>query len=125
MKRVLRSCLDPLPRLISLKSLVAVVIVLLAGTGISVYEYLESAHLPMRNEVRAAAESTPASRASAEDRSKCTLRTDGGQRVTAPQSRVTDRGISSRTESRDAAAVSEVPRAPASAFDPRAETAGS
>jgi len=52
MQRVLRSCLDPLPRLISLKSLVGVVLMVLAGTGLSVYEYLETA-----TPVRAAARS--------------------------------------------------------------------
>ena len=48
MQRVLRSCLDPLPRLISLKSLIGVVLMVLAGTGLSVYEYLETAVPPVR-----------------------------------------------------------------------------
>ena len=43
MKRVLRSCFDPLPRFMSMKSLACLVAMVVLGTGISVYEYLESA----------------------------------------------------------------------------------
>src|SRR5688500_17393283 len=43
MKRVLRSCFEPLPRFMSTKSLADLVVMLLVGTGISVDEYLESA----------------------------------------------------------------------------------
>jgi hypothetical protein len=42
MKRVLRSCLDPLPRFLSTRGLAFLVVMLVAGTGVSVYEYLES-----------------------------------------------------------------------------------
>lgn len=48
MKRVLQSCFDPLPRFMSMKSLAAVVTLLLVGTAISVFEYLESSRLPVR-----------------------------------------------------------------------------
>ena len=48
MKRVLRSCFDPLPRFMSTKSLTGLVVMVLIGTGISVYEYVESSHLPSR-----------------------------------------------------------------------------
>jgi hypothetical protein len=48
MKRVLRSCFEPLPRFMSMKSLTAVVALLLVGTAISVVEYLESARSTMR-----------------------------------------------------------------------------
>jgi hypothetical protein len=48
MKSVLRSCFDPLPRFMSTKSLTGLVLMVLAGTGISVYEYLESSHAPVR-----------------------------------------------------------------------------
>jgi hypothetical protein len=43
MKKVLRSCFDPLPRFLSMKSILGLVAMVLLGTGISVYEYLESA----------------------------------------------------------------------------------
>src|SRR5687768_4994645 len=42
MKRVLRSCLEPLPRFLSTRGLASLVVMLVAGTGVSVYEYLES-----------------------------------------------------------------------------------
>ena len=58
MKRVLRSCFEPLPRFMSTKSLVGLVLMLLAGTGISVYEYLESAR-PLEKPA-ARAEAAPA-----------------------------------------------------------------
>jgi hypothetical protein len=48
MKSVLRSCFDPLPRFMSMKSLAAVVTLLLVGTTISVLEYLESSSVPPR-----------------------------------------------------------------------------
>jgi hypothetical protein len=48
MKSVLRSCFDPLPRFMSTKSLTGLVLMVLIGTGISVYEYLESSHVPVR-----------------------------------------------------------------------------
>lgn len=48
MKSVLRSCFDPLPRFMSTRSLIGLVTMVLAGTGISVYEYLESSHAPVR-----------------------------------------------------------------------------
>ena len=51
MKRVLRSCFEPLPRFMSTKSLVGLVLMLLAGTGLSVYEYLESSRPPERHPV--------------------------------------------------------------------------
>ena len=48
MKSVLRSCFDPLPRFMSTRSLIGLVTMVLIGTGISVYEYLESSHAPVR-----------------------------------------------------------------------------
>lgn len=48
MKRVLRSCLEPLPRFVSTKSLAAIVTIVLVGTAVSVFEYLESARPPVR-----------------------------------------------------------------------------
>ncbi|MFO1009806.1 MAG: hypothetical protein U1F29_07045 [Planctomycetota bacterium] len=42
MKSVFRSCLDPLPRFLSMRGLLAVVLVVVAGTGLSVYEYVQS-----------------------------------------------------------------------------------
>lgn len=49
MKRVLQSCFDPLPRFMSMKSLAAVVALLLVGTAISVVEYLESSRSLVRH----------------------------------------------------------------------------
>jgi hypothetical protein len=46
MKRVLRSCLDPLPRFLSTRALVAVVAFVVLGTALSVYEYVESGRPP-------------------------------------------------------------------------------
>lgn len=48
MNRVLRSCFDPLPRFMTMKSLACVVAMVVLGTGISVYEYLESSVPPQR-----------------------------------------------------------------------------
>jgi|SRR4051812_33078244 hypothetical protein len=48
MKRVLQSCFEPLPRFMSTKSLCAVVALLLVGTAISVFEYIESSREPIR-----------------------------------------------------------------------------
>jgi hypothetical protein len=48
MKRVLRSALDPLPRAISTKALMALVGVVVMGTMAAVYGYLESARPPVR-----------------------------------------------------------------------------
>lgn len=63
MKRVLRSCFDPLPRFMSTKSLIGLVAMVVVGTGISVYEYLESSRLPVH-----AAQSARASEAIGEIR---------------------------------------------------------
>ena len=49
MKRVLQSCFDPLPRFMSMKSLTALVALLLVGTAISVVEYLESSRSLVRH----------------------------------------------------------------------------
>src|SRR5688572_5511177 len=46
MKRVLRSCLDPLPRFLSTRALLAVVAFVVLGTALSVYEYVESGRPP-------------------------------------------------------------------------------
>lgn len=48
MKRVLRSCLDPLPRILSTRGLAAIVALVVSGTALSVYEYLESSRVPER-----------------------------------------------------------------------------
>lgn len=42
MKKVLRSCFDPLPRFLSTRGLAIVVAMLVGGTAISVHEYVES-----------------------------------------------------------------------------------
>ena len=62
MKRVLRSCFEPLPRFMSTKSLAGLVVMLLVGTGISVYEYLESARPLERHVEEGAAFSEPSNR---------------------------------------------------------------
>lgn len=49
MKSVLRSCFEPLPRFLSTKCLASLVAMVLVGTGISVYEYLESTSVPPRS----------------------------------------------------------------------------
>lgn len=54
MKRLVRSCIDPLPRSLSTKSLALLVAMLLSGIGISVHEFLESRRAPER-----AAQSVP------------------------------------------------------------------
>lgn len=59
MKRVLRSCITPLPRFLSTRGLAALVLVLVAGTALSVHEYLQTARTP-----RAAQARTPGQRAS-------------------------------------------------------------
>jgi hypothetical protein len=46
MKRVLRSAIDPLPRALSTKSLVALVAVVVFGTAVTVHRYVESGELP-------------------------------------------------------------------------------
>jgi hypothetical protein len=48
MKRLVRSCIDPLPRSLSTKSLALLVVMLLSGIGISVHEFLESRRVPER-----------------------------------------------------------------------------
>lgn len=48
MKRVLRSCLDPLPRLLTTRGLAAIVALVVTGTALSVYEYVESSRVPER-----------------------------------------------------------------------------
>jgi hypothetical protein len=47
-KKVLRSCFDPLPRFLSTRGLAGVVVMLLGGTALSVYEYVESTRPPPR-----------------------------------------------------------------------------
>ena len=49
MKHVLRSCLDPLPRILSTRGLAAIVVLVLSGTALSVYEYVESGRMPGRS----------------------------------------------------------------------------
>jgi hypothetical protein len=46
MKRVLRSCLDPLPRFLSTRGVMAVVVLVVAGTAVSVHEFVESGRGP-------------------------------------------------------------------------------
>jgi hypothetical protein len=53
MKRVLRSCLDPLPRILSTRGLAAIVLLVLSGTALSVHEYVESGRVPDRSWPRA------------------------------------------------------------------------
>ncbi|MBI5363471.1 MAG: hypothetical protein HZA53_09865 [Planctomycetes bacterium] len=48
MKRVFRSCLDPLPRFLSTRGLIAVVLIVVTGTALSVHEYLQSGREPER-----------------------------------------------------------------------------
>ncbi len=50
MKRVFRSTLDPLPRSLSTKGLVSLVLVVVLGTAVTVHRYLESSGHP-RSEV--------------------------------------------------------------------------
>ncbi len=58
MNRVFRSCLDPLPRFLSTRGLAFVVLLVVGGTGFSVYEYVQSGrstnHAWPRSTVRAA-----------------------------------------------------------------------
>ena len=46
MKSVLRTCLDPLPRFLSLRGLTLLVAMLVLGVVFSVWEFVESARLP-------------------------------------------------------------------------------
>ena len=46
---MLRSCFDPLPRFMSMRSLAGLVAMVVLGTGLSVYEYLESTRPPQRH----------------------------------------------------------------------------
>lgn len=55
MKRVFRSCLDPLPRFLSTRGLVLVVLLVLTGTALSVHEYVRSGREPERAWPRASA----------------------------------------------------------------------
>lgn len=61
MKRVFRSCLDPLPRFLSTRTLAFVVVVVVFGTALSVSEYVQSGSEPERtwpqSAVRAAGQS--------------------------------------------------------------------
>jgi|SRR6187402_740840 len=52
MKRVLRSCITPLPRFLTTRALAGLVLVLVAGTALSVHEYLETARAPRATQVR-------------------------------------------------------------------------
>lgn len=48
MKRVFRSCLDPLPRFLSTRGLTALVLIVVTGIALSVHEYLQSGREPER-----------------------------------------------------------------------------
>lgn len=52
MKRVLRSCITPLPRFLTTRALAGLVLVLVAGTAVSVHEYLETARAPRATQAR-------------------------------------------------------------------------
>jgi len=49
MKRVLRSCIDPLPRFLSTRGLLALVLLVLGGTGLSVHGLLQADAKPARS----------------------------------------------------------------------------
>lgn len=115
MKRVLRSCLDPLPRFVSTKSLAAIVSIVLVGTAVSVFEYLESARPPVRRAALDAFGGASETRAcdrssSGTDSSWCPC--PRARAVPAPGS------TGSQTSERGSDAASERSSAPPSSFEP-------
>jgi hypothetical protein len=99
MKRVLRSCLDPLPRFLSTRGILLVVGLVVAGTAVSVHEYLESDRGPANGWSNAgsvhAADS--GARAPARPFAGCDTRGDAPCSVLPPAPRrVTESGVEPR-----------------------------
>ena len=132
MKRVLRSCFEPLPRVMSTKSLTALVALLLVGTAISVIEYLESAravarHTPRDRGTCQAAEKRDEAEPQRESPSAC-VREGAFERSTsyaAPSNASTAGAAAEPSASRACArSETEVITAPPFAFDPKASSVG-
>ncbi len=115
MKRVLRSCLDPLPRFLSTRGVLVVVALVVAGTAVSVHEYVESDHgsdsgWPSAPQVRAA---SPSERATARVRAPFDSPVDSPRTATpAAPRRVSEGSLDARP-------------APATFFDPESSSSGS
>lgn len=78
MKRVLRSCITPLPRFLTTRGLAGLVLVLVAGTALSVHEYLQTARAPRAAQVR-----SPALRGSSSGEVRAAERSSHGERSSA------------------------------------------
>lgn len=115
MKRVLRSCLDPLPRFLSTRGVLVVVVLVVAGTAVSVHEYVESDHgadpgWPSAPQVQAVG---PAERATPRGRAAFDWQVDSPRTATpAAPRRMSEGSLDSRP-------------APATFFDPESSSSGS
>jgi len=131
MKRVLQSCFDPLPRFMSMKSLAAVVALLVIGTAISVVEYLESSrslvrHAPPDRGTCHAAETSEPGRAEEPALSgRCSREASAPSTSSLAPSRAWS-PAPANAASRDASVCApvETVTAPPFAFDPAATSTG-
>lgn len=114
MKRVLRSCLDPLPRFLSTRAVLLVVGLVIAGTAVSVHEYLENDRSSSAGWTSAgsvhAAESD--GRAPARGFAGCDPQGDAPCSALPPSRRVTESAIDPRPT-------------PATMYDPSSTSSGS
>lgn len=117
MKRVLRSCITPLPRFLTTRALAGLVLVLVAGTALSVHEYLETARAPRAMQVR-----TPSVRASVPGDVRALERTSAASR-TLPACTL-DFSPSTEALRGTSSAANSASARPATLYGPDAATSG-